>query len=160
MMQLLTVDQKDFDACRANGIRWAKVKKAVDFLKAAIIARPALALEQKDNYNYIVRTDASDFAIGATLRQLQLTDSDPAERIIAYFSRKLHDAETRCGTYDKELLGVRDTVEHWKYYLKSGHKFRIQTDHSALQHILNQPKLSGRQMRLLETLQEFDIDIE
>ena len=81
-------------------------------------------------------------AIGATLRQLQISDGEPAERIIAYFSRKLHDAETRYSTYDKELLGVRDAVEHWKYYLKSGHKFRVQTDHSALQHILDQPKLS------------------
>ena len=36
----------------------------------------------------------------------------------------------------------------------------MQTDHSALQHILNQPKLTGRQMRLLETLQEYDFDVE
>ena len=119
LMELLTVDQKDFNACRADGGRWAKVKKAVYFLKTAMITRPALALPQKDNYSDIVRTDASDFAIGATLRQLQLSDSDPVERIMAYFSRTLHDAETRHSTYDKELLGVRDAVEHWKYYLNS-----------------------------------------
>ena len=108
-----------------------------------MIACPALALPQKDNYNYIVRTDASDVAIGATLRQLQFTDhaagksGDAVERIIAYFSKKLHDAETRYSTYDKELLGVRDAVEHWKYYLKSGHKFRVQNDYSTLQHMLD-----------------------
>ena len=83
----------------------------------------------------------------------------PVERIIAYFSRKLHDVETRYSTYDKELR-VRDAIEHWEYYLKSGHRFRVQTDHSALQHILNQPKLTDRQMRLLETLQEYDFDVE
>ena len=33
-------------------------------------------------------------------------------------------------------------------------------DHSALQRILNQPKLMGCQMRLIETLQEYDFDIE
>ena len=48
--------------------------KAVNFLKAAMIARPALALPQKGNYNYLVRTDASDIAIGATLQQLQVPD--------------------------------------------------------------------------------------
>ena len=72
--------------------------KAVDFLKAAMIARPALALPQKGNYNYLVRTDALDFTIGVTLRHLQFLDGsklDPVERIIAYYSRKLHDAETR-----------------------------------------------------------------
>ena len=31
---------------------------------------------------------------------------------------------------------------------------------TALQHILDQPRLKGRQMRLLETLQEYDFDIE
>lgn len=165
-MELLTVGQKDFDACRADEGRWAEVRKAVELLRAAMIARPALALPQKDNYNCIVRADASDFAIDATLRQLQFTDhaagksGDAVERIIAYISRKLHDADSRYSTYDKELLGVRDAVEHWKYYLKSGHKFRVQNDHSALQHILDRPKLSGRQMRLLETLQEYDFDIE
>ena len=82
------------------------------------------------------------------------------ERIIAYFLQKLHDAEIRYSTYDKELLGVCDAIEYWKYYLKSGRKFHVQTDHSALQHTLNQPKLSGRQMRLLKTLQEYDFDIE
>ena len=84
----------------------------------------------------------------------------PVERIIAYFSRKLHDVDTRYSTYDKELLGVRDVIEHLKYYLKRGDRFRMQKDHSALQHILNQPNLTSLQIRLLETLQEYDFDVE
>lgn len=36
----------------------------------------------------------------------------------------------------------------------------MQTDRAALQHLLKQPRLSSRQIRLLETLQEFDFDIE
>jgi hypothetical protein len=68
------------------------------------------------------------------------------DRIIEYFSRKLHDAKTRYSTYEKELLGIRDAIEHWRFYLKSGNKFIVQTDHSSLQHILSQPKLTGRQM--------------
>ena len=70
LMELISVEQWEYDECRADAARWARVVKAVDFLKAAMIARPALALPQKGNYNYLVRTDASDFAIGATLRQL------------------------------------------------------------------------------------------
>jgi hypothetical protein len=84
------------------------------------------------------------------------------ERIIAYFSRKLLDAETRYSTYDKLLLAIRDAITHWCYYLhgNDGGKFLVRTDHSSLQHILKQPKLTSRQMRLLETLQEYDFDIE
>jgi hypothetical protein len=84
------------------------------------------------------------------------------ERIIAYFSRKPLDAETRYSTYDKELLAIRDAITHWRYYLhgNDGGKFLIRTDHSSLQHILKQPKLTSHQMHLLETLQEYDFDIE
>jgi hypothetical protein len=164
LLSLITVDQRQFDNVRQDTDGWKRVCAAVDMLKAAIIARPALALP-KAGCQYLVRTDASDFAIGGTLRQLQ---DDPdgkgrmCERILAYFSRKLLDAETRYSTYDKELLAVRDAITHWRYYLhgNDGGKFIVRTDHSSLQHILKQPKLTSRQMRLLETLQEYDFDIE
>jgi hypothetical protein len=160
LLDLILVDQKEYNKAMTDE-RWPKVLKAIDFLKAAMITRPALALPEKGNYDYLVRTDASDFAIGATLRQMQKTEANGmVDRIIAYFSRKLHDAETRYSTYDKELLGIHDAVDHWKYYLRNGHKFRVQTDHSALQHVLGQPRLTSRQMRLLQTLQDYDFDIE
>src|SRR5882672_10952075 len=161
LLDLIVMDQKEYDRVMEEEPRWTKVLDAMDFLKAAMITRPALALPEKGNYKYLVRTDASDFAIGATLRQMQKTEEKGmVDRIIAYFSRKLHDAETRYSTYDKELLGIHDAVDHWKYYLQNGHKFKVQTDHSALQHVLNQPKLTSRQMRLLKTLQDYDFDIE
>ena len=74
LTELFSVEQREYNKCMADAVWWAMVTKAVDFLKAAMIARPALALPQKGNYNYLVRTDASDFAIGATLRQLQFLD--------------------------------------------------------------------------------------
>ena len=61
---------------------------------------------------------------------------------------------TKSCSVSETLLSIENTT------IKSGHKFRVQTDHSALQHMLNQPWLTGRQMRLLETLQEYDFDIE
>ena len=54
---------------------------------------------------------------------------------------------------------MRDAIEHWQYYLHGSH-FTVQTDHSSLQHIWKQPKLSSRQMRLLEWLQEYNFEIE
>jgi hypothetical protein len=166
LLSMITVDQSRFDTVRQNPASWKRICAAVDMLKAAIIARPALALPRA-GCQYLVRTDASDFAIGGTLRQFQPEDDDDSagrmrERIIAYFSRKLLDAETRYSTYDKELLAVRDAITYWRYYLhgNDGGKFLVRTDHSSLQHILKQPKLTSRQMRLLETLQEYDFDIE
>jgi hypothetical protein len=135
------------------------VTKAIDFLKAAMICWPAMTLPEKGNYNYLVRTDSSDFVIRATLQQLQ-GGTAAENRIITYFSRKLHDTKTCYSTYDTELLGIQDTIEHWQFYLKSGQKFRVQTDHSSLQYILGELMLTGRQMPLLETLQKYDFNIE
>jgi hypothetical protein len=65
------------------------------------------------------------------LRQVQPVptsdaDSTPRseERVLAYFSRKLHGAETRYSTYDKELLAIKDALKHWWYYLL-GRKTKI-----------------------------------
>jgi hypothetical protein len=84
------------------------------------------------------------------------------ERIIAYFLRKPLDAETRYSTYSKDLLAVQDAITYWRYYRhgNAGGTFILRTDHSSLQHISKQPRLTSRQMRLLETLREYDFDIE
>src|SRR5882672_4870152 len=100
LLDLIVMDQKEYNKVMEDEPQWTRVLDAMDFLKAAMITRPALALPEKGNYEYLVRTDASDFAIGATLRQMQNTDKGMIDRIIAYFSRKLHDAETRYSTYD------------------------------------------------------------
>ena len=37
---------------------------------------------------------------------------------------------------------------------------RVPTDHASLRHVLTQPKLSPRQMRVLQDLQEYDMEID
>ena len=124
-------------------------------LKKVLISEPCLSLPEADNPEFLVRTDASDFGIGATLRQKQCFE----EKVLAYFSRKLHGAKTPYSTYDKELLAIRDALKHWCYYLLGRHT-TISTDHASLRHMLSQPKLSQRQMRALEDMLEYDFDIE
>ena len=50
--------------------------------------------------DFILRTDASDTAIGGILAQKQLFEGRLVERPLGYFSRKLHAVETRYPTYD------------------------------------------------------------
>jgi hypothetical protein len=136
---------------------YAIIEHAMTALKEIMAAEPCLALPEGDNCEFLLRTDASDFGIGATLRQKQGKSYE--ERILAYFSRKLHGAETRYSTYDKELLAIRDALKHWRYYLLGRHT-TISTDHASLRHMLSQPKLSQRQMRALEDMMEYDFDVE
>ena len=41
-----------------------------------------------------------------------------------------------------------------------GQKFTAKTDHNSLKHLQTQPSLSSRQVRWVQTLQEFDVKIE
>jgi len=150
-----------YDLCNENpkDFFWhTRHDSAFRTLKEKLVSHPILALPEKENRKFILQTDASGFALGGTLRQVQKTAQGPREKVIAYYSRKLHDAETRYPTYDRELLAIRDAIEHWRFYLH-GAKFKAYTDHSSLQHILRQRRLSTRQMGYLETLQQYDYEI-
>jgi putative transposase len=93
------------------------------------------------------------------LEQLYVRIRASKKTVLAYFSRKLHRAETRYSTYDKELLAIQDALKHWHYYLVGRHT-TVSTDHTSLRHVLSQPKLSQRQIRALEDMLEYDCDID
>jgi len=50
----------------------------------------------------VLKTDASNFAVGACLYQIE----DGKQRLIAYQSRKLSGFEKRYEVHDKELLTI------------------------------------------------------
>lgn len=57
----------------------------------------------------ILETDVSDFAIGATMTQPGL---DRKSRPVAYYSKKLIDAELNYEIYNKELLAIIRALQH------------------------------------------------
>lgn len=130
-----------------------------DDLKRALSTAPVLATLDP-NADFILRTDASDTAIGGVLAQRQNWNGRLVERPLGFFSRKLHDVETRYPTYDRELLAIHEALRHWECYVQGYRQTTIYTDHSSLQHILKQRKLTSRQWRHLEVLQQYDYDIK
>jgi len=50
----------------------------------------------------VLKTDASDFAVGACLYQIE----NEQQRLIVYQSRKLSGLKKRYEIYDKELLAI------------------------------------------------------
>ena len=97
--------------------------------------------------------DASQEAVGGTLTQL---DDDGNERIIAYYSKKLSDAEKNYTANDRELLGPISFLQRFRCYLE-GSDFEMFTDNQVLKHLFTKPKLKRREARCLETLGNFDI---
>jgi hypothetical protein len=63
----------------------------------------------------IVKTDASDFALGSTLSQ---TTKDEKLHPNAFHSRKFSPAEINYEIHDKELLAIVDCFKAWRRYLE------------------------------------------
>ena len=63
-----------------------------------------------------VETDASIFAIAAILSQLN--EANGWWQPVAYWSRKLIDAERNYETHNQELLAIVAAFKHWRHYLE------------------------------------------
>jgi hypothetical protein len=96
---------------------------------------------------FIIHTDASHRQLGAVISQ----DNHP----IAFYSRKLNDAQTRYTTTERELLSIVETLKEFRMILL-GHQIIIYTDHKNLIH--NDLK-SERVLRWRLLMEEYNPDI-
>ncbi|GJX08621.1 putative reverse transcriptase domain-containing protein [Tanacetum coccineum] len=125
-----------------------KAEAAFQLLKQKLCSAPILALP-KGSENFVVYCDASHKGLGAVLMQ--------KEKVIAYASRQLRVHEKNYTTHDLELGVVVFALKMWRHYLY-GTKCVVFTDHTSLQHILDQKELNMRQRRWLELLSEYDCE--
>jgi hypothetical protein len=105
------------------------------------------------NLEWILKTDASDYAVGGVLIQVSEENGEKVQQVITFVSKKLSGAAIRWSTIEKECYGIFYSVNKLKYYL-TGKKFTILTDH----HNLLWMQTSGvPKMRIF--LQSFDFKI-
>jgi hypothetical protein len=129
-------------------------EQAFNQLKQAVCSAPILLIPEP-NLPYTVISDASGFAIGAALCQDHGNGLQPC----AYLSRKMNDHERNYPVHEQELLAIVHALREWRHYLL-GNKFNVITDHKSLQYLQSQDKLSARQTRWSEFLQQFDFEIK
>jgi len=136
---------------KETAFEWgAQQQAAFDALKQAITNAPVLILPDPAK-PYTVTTDASDFALGATLSQQTAHGLQP----IAFLSKKLLPAEMNYPVHDREMLSIICALKEWRHYLH-GQKFTILTDNVSLKWFHTKEILNQRQVRWMEYLQEFD----
>jgi hypothetical protein len=126
---------------------------AFDILKKCLTTTPLLAMPN-DKDTFILDTDASQYAIGAVLSQLQ----EGVERPVAYASRKLSKAEVNYCVTRTELLAIVYFLKYFHHYLL-GRRFQVRTDHAALQWLRHVQEPVGQQARWIGYMEEFDFDI-
>jgi transposase InsO family protein len=134
--------------------QWTEIEdKCFDYLKKILITEPILQYPDF-NREFVLRTDASNFALGAVLSQGEIGSDLP----IAYASRTLNASEQNYSTIEKELLGIVWAVNHFRPYIY-GRKFKIITDHRALTWLFNVKDPGSKLVRWRLKLEEFQYEI-
>ncbi|UYV63245.1 hypothetical protein LAZ67_2003535 [Cordylochernes scorpioides] len=129
-------------------------QKAFELLKECLITPPVL--KQADGSNpYIIRTDASSFALGAVLLQGQ----GAGERPIEYASRLLSPAEINYSTTEREALAVVWALKKFRGYVESS-EITIESDHQPLKWLLSLKSPTGRLARWALEVQSFNLKVQ
>jgi hypothetical protein len=115
-------------------------------LKQSLLDSPVLVAPNPAKPFFVI-TDASDFAVGASLEQEEGGEGS-CRRPVAFFSHSLSEAERKYPTHERQLLCIVLALRTWRVY-SYGSEFSdyCHTDHRPLQHFLTQGNLSARQVR-------------
>ena len=80
------------------------------------------------------------------------------ECVIAYALCQLKKHEVNYPTHNLELVAVVHALKIWNHYLL-GNKVHIFTDHKSLKYIFTQFELNMRQMRWLELIKDYNLEV-
>ena len=134
--------------------RWEEPQEiAFKTLKKSLVTASVLHMPNFE-LHFVLTMDASAVSVGGILKQ----DSGAGLQPVAFASKKLSPAEMRYSAYERELLGIVWAIGKWRHYFE-GRKLIVQTDHSSLRHLLNQPNVNQRIWKWVSILQGYDINI-
>ncbi len=97
---------------------WNKEQKNAFHALKRSLSRTARLRILNSTCEKILKTDTSDFAVGACLYQIK----DEQQRLIVYWSRKLSKSEKRYEVHDKKLLAIVKALQDWRPYLTDTEK--------------------------------------
>ena len=114
-------------ALTSKTVKWKWGPKESTAFKMAkrIMAKEVLLAYPDFSKPFVIHTDASHYQLGGVISQ----DGKP----IAFYSRKLKDAQTRYTTTERELLSIVEILKEYRNILL-GHKIIVHTDHKNLVH--------------------------
>ena len=114
--------------CTPKTFRWNDECTSAFKQMKALIASDALLAYPDHNKPFHIKTDASDFQLGAIIKQ----DNRP----VASYTRRLNNAQKNYSAIEKELLSVVETFHEFRSMLL-GAKINVYTNHKNLTHRLS-----------------------
>lgn len=134
----------------------AQCAAAFQELKDDLSRTPVLILPDPSK-PFLVETDASEWAIGYVLYQL---DASNQYHPVAFDGRKLQAAELNYSVHEKELLAIKEALRKWRNYVDNSTTTTVLTDHHSLQYLKTVKTPSKRLARWVEEFQQFNLDIK
>jgi hypothetical protein len=127
------------------------------FQQAKCLLAAALPIQHPaPNAELSLATDASDTHIGGVMQQKSGDHWQP----LGFFSPKLTDTESRCSTFDCELLAAQAAIKNFRHFCK-GRVFQLWTNHKPLVTALSRVSIpiSPRQQCQLSFISEFNVQL-
>ena len=137
--------------------------KAFETLKNIMCSKPIL---RQSDYKapFFLATDTSAYGVGAVLSQEGGTNprtQKPTQHPIAYYSSTFIPVERNYDIYERELLAVLKSLEHWRPHLAATEKpVTVLTDHANLTFWKNPRKVNRRVARWFAALQDYHLRIK
>ena len=155
MRKFAEIERPVHEASKTSAkIEWTSAAQDVfESLKLKITSTPVLAFPCLKE-PFILYTDASQFAMGAVLAQVQ----EGKEQAVCYASNSLSKSQTKYSATHSELLALVTFTSHFRHY-RLGQKFTIVTDHTALRWLHSFKHPDGTAARWLEKLAPFDYEV-
>ena len=142
--------------CKGQQFGWdEQCESAFQQLKDGLMAAPILATADFD-VPFTVYTDASKYALGAILGQVQ----DTRPRVVAYASRTFNKHECHYSVSEKEALAIVWAINHWQHYLLGDRQFTVVTDHHPLTGLRTIKDMHGRLGRWSLALQHYNFVVQ
>ncbi|GFT18930.1 transposon Tf2-9 polyprotein [Trichonephila clavipes] len=104
---------------------------------------------------FLIRADASNYALGAVLLQ----GEDKEEHPVEFASRLLNPAERNYSTTEREALAVVWAVNKFRGYI-DGASITVASDHQPLRWLMKLKSPTGRLARWALQLQSFNLNME
>ena len=123
-------------------------------IKEYLTSSPILAVFDP-NLPISIYTDASGEGVAGILKQVQ---SDGLEKPVAYFSKKLNDAQKRKKAIYIESYAVREAIRYWRFWLIGRH-FKVYTDHKPLENLNLKSRPDEELGDIANYLLQFDFEI-